>query len=131
MASRADEFIVEGRGVRCVSDRPWITTAETCECALAYLGLGQRDRATELFTDIQRFRQDNGSYFTGVVFPQDISFPDAECSTYSAAAVILTADALTGSSSAAPLFVDHEFLPDLIDLGIHTGVHADSDAKGG
>jgi hypothetical protein len=31
-ASRAlGGFVVEGRGVRCVSDRPWVTAAETCE----------------------------------------------------------------------------------------------------
>jgi hypothetical protein len=29
-----DRFVLEGRGVRCVSDRPWVTAAETCECAL-------------------------------------------------------------------------------------------------
>ena len=119
MASRADEFIMEGRGVRCVSDRPWITTAETCECALAYLGLGERARAVELFSDVQRFRREDGSYLTGVVFPQEVSFPDAERSTYSAAAVSLTADALTATSPAARLFVDHTFLPDLIDVDVH------------
>ncbi len=37
LADRADTFILDGKGVRCVSDRPWITVAETCECALAYL----------------------------------------------------------------------------------------------
>ena len=26
-----------------VSDRPWVTAAETCECAMAYLGVGDRD----------------------------------------------------------------------------------------
>ena len=38
-----------GMGVRCVSDRPWITAAETCECLLAYLAVGERDLALELF----------------------------------------------------------------------------------
>lgn len=127
MAARADEFIIEGRGVRCVSDQPWVTTAETCECAMAYLSLGQRDHATELFADIQRFRQDDGSYYTGVVFPQDVSFPDGECSTYSAAAVILLADALSGATSGSDIFVDHDLLPGLIDVGVHASLAAEVD----
>ena len=32
---RHDAFVMDGRGVRCVGDRPWVTVAETCECALA------------------------------------------------------------------------------------------------
>ena len=37
-----------GRGVRCVSDEPWVTAAETAECALAHLALGDAETATEL-----------------------------------------------------------------------------------
>ncbi len=118
MAAKADEFIFEDRGVRCVSDRPWITTAETCECALAYLSLGERDRAMELFTQIQAFRRPDGGYYTGVVFPQEVSFPDEETSTYSAAAVILAADALAGASAASNLFVNHDLLPDVMDIDL-------------
>ena len=44
LADRCDTFVMDGKGVRCVSDRPWITVAETCECALAHLAVG--DRAT-------------------------------------------------------------------------------------
>lgn len=126
LASKADDFILDGRGVRCVSDRPWITTAETCECALAYLGIGDRERALELFVQIQDFRQADGSYYTGVVFPQEVSFPDAETSTYSAAAVILAADALSGASPAADLFVDHDALPALIDIESGSDAEVDS-----
>ncbi len=128
LAGRADVFMMEGRGVRCVADRPWITAAETCECALAYLGLGETQRASELFEWVQAFRQDNGSYLTGLVYPEEVSFPDGERSTYSAAAVILTADALAGATEASALFVDHDLLPDLIDIGLAAEVDADDRA---
>ncbi len=128
LAGRADVFMMEGRGVRCVADRPWITAAETCECALAYLGLGETQRAGELFEWVQVFRQDNGSYLTGLVYPEEVSFPDGERSTYSAAAVILTADALAGATEASALFVDHDLLPDLIDIGLAAEVDADERA---
>ena len=122
MASMAADFEMAGRGVRCVSDRPWITTAETCECAMAYLGLGNYDRALELFASIQEYRTDEGRYFTGVAYPEEVTFPDDEKSTYSAAAVILAADALADATAAARLFSDHEFLPQLIDVDLTADV---------
>ena len=105
---RYDTFAPEGRGIRCVSDRPWITTAETCECAMAYLAVGMHDRARELFAHAQTQRLDDGHYWTGIVYPQEVHFPAEETSTYSAAAVLLAADALDESSPSAALFTDHD-----------------------
>jgi len=114
---RWDTFIMDGRGVRCVSDRPWVTTAETCECAMACLAVGQDERAMDLFSWAHKLREDNGRYWTGIVFPQEVHFPGEEQSTYSAAAVVLAADAMSGTSSASKLFVSHDdVLPPLIDL---------------
>lgn len=108
---RHHAFVMEGLGVRCVSDRPWVTTAETCECALAYLGVGDRLMATELFASTFALRDDDGHYFTGEVHPDHVHFPADERSTYSAAAVLLADDAITGRTSASHLFVDHDLLP--------------------
>src|SRR3712207_7250928 len=55
---------LEGKGIRCVSDRPWITAAETCECLLAYLSVGRRDFALELFQQAQSLRSEEGYYWT-------------------------------------------------------------------
>ena len=35
-----DEFVVPGLGVRCVSDEPWVTGAETCELVIALDAVG-------------------------------------------------------------------------------------------
>ncbi|MBT5580672.1 MAG: prenyltransferase [Acidimicrobiaceae bacterium] len=113
---RLTTFLLEGEGIRCVSDRPWVTAAETCECALAFLGVGERATALMLFTAAQRLREPDGRYITGKVHPQGDMFPSEERSTYSAAAVVLTAEALDGSSPAARLFADHTFLPPIIDI---------------
>ena len=110
---RLETFYLEGRGIRCVSDRPWITAAETCECVLAYLGTGERDFALELFRQAQDLRAEEGYYWTGMVYPQQVHFPGDERSTYTAAAVILAADALAGASKASQLFVDHGALPEV------------------
>ncbi len=108
LESRYDTFAKERLGIRCVSDRPWITTAETCECAMAYLSVGRRDRALELFSVIQDQRLDDGRYWTGIVHPQEVHFPAEETSTYSAAAVVLAAEALSGTGRGSALFVDHD-----------------------
>jgi hypothetical protein len=114
--ARRDAFVVEGRGVRCVSDRPWITAAETCECLMAELSIGNRDHALRLFEWAQALRDHDGHYWTGIVFPDEVHFPGDERTTYTDAAVILAADALSRTSPAAGLFTDHDALPALVEL---------------
>jgi hypothetical protein len=97
-------FVMEGLGTRCVSDHPWITAAETCECALAHVSVGEFERAEQLFLWVQHLRDGDGRYFTGMVHPQQDLFPAGERATYSAAAVVLAADALYGLSPASGLF---------------------------
>jgi hypothetical protein len=117
LEARWKAFVMEGRGVRCVSDRPWVTVAETCECMLAHLVAGDRPRAEQLFTWAQQYREDDGRYWTGTVYPQEVHFPGGEQSTYTAASVVLAADALGGCSRASALFVDHDsVLPPLPDI---------------
>ena len=116
LASKRGVFVHDGEGVRCVSNQDWVTTAETCECAMAHLAAGDRDRALTLFEWAQRLRAPDGGYLTGRAFPSGVSYPDNECTTYSAAAVLLAADALAGTSGAAGLFVDFDALPAPLDL---------------
>jgi len=114
--ARRGTFIMEGRGVRCVSDRPWITAAETCECLMAELSLGNAEQALQLFAWAQALRDDDGHYFTGIVYPDEVHFPAAERSTYTDASIVLAADALSRTSPAWALFVDHDALPALVGL---------------
>ena len=46
----------------------------------------------------------------------EIHFPGDERTTYTDAAVILAADALSRTSAASGLFIDHHALPPLVDL---------------
>ena len=48
ISERWDEFVLEGVGVRCVSDRPWVTAAETAECVMALDAVGLVDDAHTL-----------------------------------------------------------------------------------
>ncbi|MGH9294396.1 MAG: prenyltransferase, partial [Acidimicrobiales bacterium] len=112
---RWGELVMEGRGVRCVTDRPWVTTAETAECAMALCSLGRQDEAETLLCWAQDQRQPDGSYSTGLVYPERATFPTGESSTYSAAAMILAVDCLNRTSPGSGLFVG-ESLPDGLDL---------------
>jgi hypothetical protein len=109
LSARYDTFVMDGLGVRCVGDRPWVTTAETCECAMAYLAVGDQDTARYLFDTTWRLRGDDGRYWTGEVHPEEVHFPGGEMSTYSSAAVLLANDALSKRSNAAELFTSPNF----------------------
>jgi len=111
LKGKSEIFEIESKGIRCVSDRPWVTTAETCECAMAYQGVGNTAHAISLFEQIQDYRNEDGRYLTGMVYPDYVSFPEDEHSTYSAAAVIITADSLIGLTDASQIFSNHDFLP--------------------
>jgi hypothetical protein len=98
-----DTFVVPGLGVRCVSDQPWVTVAETCELVLALDACGQREPAREMFATIGRLRHHDGSYWTGWQYVNQNHFP-AERSNWTSAAAVLAADALTGFSDGAAIF---------------------------
>jgi hypothetical protein len=110
-----DSFVMEGLGVRCVSTGPWVTAAETAECVLALDAVGRRADAVALLCCAQAHRHDDGSYWTGIVYPERDTFPFGERTTYTAAAVILAADALSDATPAAGLFRG-ESLPHGLDL---------------
>ena len=101
VAAYWDRFVVPGRGVRCVSDRPWVTAAETCELVLALDAIGLDQQATSLFTWVQFLRGDDGGYWTGANFDQERFDADGELfpveqPTWNSAAVVLAANALGG-----------------------------------
>ena len=98
LQSRWDDFVVPGFGIRCVSDRPWVTGAETAELALALTVMGDRERAISLLQDMSHLREEDGSYWTGLVFDEGVRWP-VERSAWTAAAMVLACDALAGGST--------------------------------
>jgi hypothetical protein len=125
LAASWRDFVRPGWGVRCVSDRPWFTVAESCELVLALDAVGDVDQARRIFADVQHLRADDGGYWTGYV-PDDEAVWPQERTTWTAAAVVLAADALTGFSGGAGIFreagpADHE----VHGCGGRDGGHAD------
>jgi hypothetical protein len=97
---RWDEFVVPGVGARCVADRPWVTGAETAELVLTLAAVGDRERGLRLLREVQHLREADGSYWTGLVFDEGVRWP-VERSSWTAAAVVLAADALAGGTTLA------------------------------
>ena len=98
LAERWDEFVVPGVGARCVADRPWVTGAETAELVLTLAAIGDTDRGLRLLAEVQHLREEDGSYWTGLVFDEGVRWP-VERSSWTSAAVVLAADALAGGTS--------------------------------
>jgi hypothetical protein len=104
MDDRWDEFVIEGFGIRCVSDAEWVTASETAECVLALDACGRTDQARRLLTWVQYLREGDGSYWTGCVHPEEAHFPAGERTSYTAAVMLLASDALGGLTSAGGFF---------------------------
>ena len=103
-----------------MSRNPWVTGAETSELVLALEAVGDRDRALRLLADVQHLRRDDGSYWTGYVFPDRANWPD-EQTTFTAAAVILAVDALSLTTPGAGIMRAATLGPELAAIGLECG----------
>ncbi|MGD2184788.1 MAG: phenyltransferase domain-containing protein [Desulfobacterales bacterium] len=101
------KFVVEDQGVRCVSDKPWVTIAETSELALALAGMGNLEQAAIVFNWICDRRYDDGSYWCGFTCPDLIIWPKEKI-TWTNAVALIAADAVYNLTPASVLF-SHRF----------------------
>ncbi|MCA1788391.1 MAG: hypothetical protein LC667_00635 [Thioalkalivibrio sp.] len=103
LRSRWQEFVEPGLGCRCVADQPWVTVAESCELTMALLAAGEIRQAEQVFSWLHDLRAEDGSYWTGYQFVEQLLWPE-ERPTWTAAAILLAADALAGATAASELF---------------------------
>ncbi len=99
LRSRWDDFVVEGLGVRCVSDKPWVTSGESAELVLALHVAGLPLEAQRLLEWVQHLRADDGAYWIGATFPEGTVWPRQK-PTWGSGSVVLAADVLSGGASA-------------------------------
>ncbi|MBF0225179.1 MAG: phenyltransferase domain-containing protein [Desulfobacterales bacterium] len=101
------KFVVEGMGVRCVSDEPWVTIAETCEFVLSLNAIGNFDLARIVFNWIIDKIYEDGSFWCGFTFPNMVIWPEDK-TTWTNAVALMAADALYNLTPANQLFC-HNF----------------------
>jgi hypothetical protein len=102
-----EKFVVPEWGVRCVSDRPWVTMAETAEFILTLKAIEDNSRAKMIFSWLNDKRFSDGSFWMGVTFPDGVIWPE-EKTGWTAAAAMLAWDALNDITPAGKLF-NHKF----------------------
>ena len=105
-----DSFWIEGLGIKCVLDEPWVTVAETSECSIAYKKIGKDKIASELLHNAISIVDSRGIPYMGWQFSENIYWPD-ETPTWTSAACILAADANNQLTSGANLFLKQQFKP--------------------
>ncbi|MBW8750354.1 MAG: prenyltransferase [Propionibacteriales bacterium] len=115
-----ETFVVPGLGIKCVSTNNWVTGAETCELVMSLDAVGDHGRALELFAAMQHLRHDDGRYWTGYVFPDDVHWP-AEQTTYTAAAVVLAADELSRTTAASGIMRGDTLAPHFDEIALECG----------
>jgi hypothetical protein len=102
--SKWNIFINEEFGCRCVSDRPWITVAETSELIITLNKIDEIKKAKDLFEKVSKLKDPKDNIFwMGYVFDDEKYWP-IEKPTWTAAAYILAANALNGFTSAGDFF---------------------------
>ena len=102
--SKWNTFINEEFGCRCVSDRPWITVAETSELIITLNKIDEIKKAKDLFKKVSELKDPKDNIFwMGYVFDDEKYWP-IEKPTWTAAAYILAANALNGFTSAGDFF---------------------------
>lgn len=116
-----DTFVVDNLGCRCVSDQPWVTMAESSELTMALIAAGETQKAAMLFSWLHEYRDNEGAYWTGYVYPDDTLWPE-EKPSWTAGAILLAADALALKTPAAKLFTSVNLLAPAQDCqGVHYG----------
>lgn len=103
LQQRWHHFVETSVGCRCVSDEPWVTIAESCELVLALVAVDKREEAEQIFLQLQRWQDEDGGYWTGFNYRDQVIWPH-EKTSWTAAAVLLAADALYNLTPASQLF---------------------------
>jgi hypothetical protein len=101
------KFVVSGFGVKCVSDEPWVTLAETAELVLSLVALGNTKQAETLFSWLLDKRFEDGSFWCGFTLPDMIIWPEEKI-TWTNAVILMAADALYHLTPASRIFT-HDF----------------------
>ena len=102
--SKWSDFIVEGKGCKCVKEEPWVTVAESSELVVALEKVGLSDKAKTLLDSLHQWRdQDDNLYWTGYVYT-DKKFWPVEKPTWTAGAILLAADAVYKFTPGSELF---------------------------
>jgi hypothetical protein len=97
------KYVIQNMGVRCVSDQPWVTIAESSELVIALAAMGNHLLARIVFSWICDHTFDDNTFWCGFTFPDMVLWPEEKI-TWTNAVVLMAADALYDLTPAGRLF---------------------------
>ncbi len=99
-------FVKPELGCHCVSTEPWITVAESAELAITLTSLGGRDLARNILQRQFNHRDDDGCFWMGYQYEEDIFWP-REKPSWTQAAMVLAVETLRSGSPTACVLGQH------------------------
>jgi hypothetical protein len=102
-----NEFYIEGLGVKCVREEPWITVAETCEFIIALTMSGNVSKAKKILIEVLNISDKKNIPFMGWQFEENFFWPN-EKPTWTSAALIIAADSIYDFSDGSDIFTSNQ-----------------------
>ena len=101
------DFYVDGLGIKCVIEEPWVTVAETSEFIISLVISNRVEEAKKIFSEVMNITDVNNVPYMGWQYEQSIFWPE-EKPSWTSAALILAADSIYNFSSGSDIFtVNH------------------------
>jgi len=101
------DFYVEGIGVKCVVDEPWVTVAETSEFIISLVISNELEEAKKILVEVMNISDSNDIPFMGWQYVENIFWPE-EKPSWTAAALILAADSIFDFSLGSDILKDNQ-----------------------
>ena len=73
-----NKFYVDGLGIKCVKEEPWVTFAESSECIMALYKVGLSEQATKIFDEVLKHKNSKGYFPTGYQYDLGIYWPEED-----------------------------------------------------
>jgi len=101
------DFYVDGLGIKCVREEPWVTVAETSEFIITLVISNRLEEARKIFSEAMNITDENDVPYMGWQYEQNIFWPE-EKPSWTSAALILAADSIYNFSSGSDILtVNH------------------------
>ncbi len=101
------DFYIEGLGIKCVIEEPWVTVAETSEFIVSLVISNKIEEAKKILAEVMNISDSNHIPFMGWQYEQNIFWPE-EKPSWTSAALILAADAIFDFSSGSDIFKNNQ-----------------------
>ena len=96
------DFYVEGIGVKCVVEEPWVTVAETSEFIVSLVTSNKIEEAKKILIEVMNVSDANNIPYMGWQYDENIFWPE-EKPSWTAAALILAADSIYDFSKGSDI----------------------------